>query len=80
MSRSVRRKKKILEFVRQFKADSVCKTCGTKEDLTFHHRDPSTKKGLVRDVAKKSISFKQTLAEIAKCDILCRSCHDECHQ
>jgi hypothetical protein len=48
-----------------------CIKCGSWENLEFHHRDPKTKIRTICWSWKTAI----LLAEIAKCDILCRMCH-----
>jgi hypothetical protein len=57
----------------------ICEDCGRPADhngkivcLDFHHRDPDTK---LFGVARANVTWSKMLDEIAKCDILCRSCH-----
>jgi hypothetical protein len=74
-----RRKEQIRSFVKEYMQQHVCKMCGTKNNLTFHHRDPSKKRGdISKLVSYKSLSLIQN--EISKCDILCRHCHDIKHE
>jgi hypothetical protein len=58
-----------------FFADKTCATCGATEDLHLHHRDRASK------VAHAIWSWREErrLEEIAKCDVLCRSCHEALH-
>jgi len=61
-----------------------CSKCGYNKciaSLDFHHRDPSTKLfGIADGIARKSPSNHETLyAELDKCDLLCRNCHQEIH-
>ena len=52
-----------------------CSICGTCEGiLDFHHRDPTTKKFNVGDLNR---IIEKILAEIDKCDVVCRSCHNK---
>lgn len=54
--------------------DKPCMDCGIQYPpfvMDFDHRDPSTKKFHFQ-VAK---NWKDTLTEIAKCDLVCSNCH-----
>lgn len=46
-------------------------------DLSYHHLDPSTKECMVSDMW--SHSQEKVDAEIAKCVVLCASCHQRRH-
>lgn len=48
-----------------------CANCNSKENLELDHKDPKTK------VDHKVWSWSETrrLAELAKCQVLCRKCH-----
>ena len=55
---------------------SMCKVCGKRGTL-FHHRNPQEKSFNVgRSFECSLIKLRR---EIAKCDILCRSCHQKIH-
>lgn len=43
--------------------------------LSFHHRDPSTKKFGIGTA--KTLSIETLRVEAAKCDLLCANCHME---
>lgn len=64
---------KIRAFIDKAK-DVPCFDCGVKHPsyvMDFDHRDPSTKTinvGVARSMAA-------TIAEIAKCDVVCSNCH-----
>lgn len=60
---------------RAYLADKVCVECGSADSLQFHHRDPSDR----TDDVNFSRSDERILAEIAKCDLLCRECHAKKH-
>lgn len=72
-------KKKQLEYQRiwtanrraKFFRDKSCVKCGSKEDLELDHIDPKLK------VSHKIWSWSEDrrLAEIAKCQVLCSTCH-----
>ena len=51
-----------------------CVTCGTTEELEFDHIDPSTK---VKQIASMlTESWKNFLAEVNKCQLLCEVHHE----
>lgn len=71
MTRSLIAKQRRVKFF----ADKVCSICGISSNLDLHHIDPATKIGSdiwSWDQARRDI-------EIAKCDILCHSCHGRIH-
>jgi|ERR1700676_5646895 hypothetical protein len=52
-----------------------CETCGSQEDLQFHHRDPETKCFTLADGS--SFSDQKFWNEVLKCELLCRKCHEK---
>lgn len=59
----------------EFFAGKTCAWCSATDDLELHHRDPSQKEA-------HSIwtwAEPRRLAEIAKCIVLCGSCHKRAH-
>ena len=59
----------------EFYADKICAHCGTSKKLILHHVDQSTKiDSWVWDWGKK-----RREEEIAKCIVLCMSCHTKHH-
>ena len=58
-----------------------CGECGETHIscLVFHHRDPKTKLFNVSDHSCVTSSKKRILAEITKCDVLCKNCHSKLH-
>ena len=59
-----------------FFKDKACLHCRTTENLCLHHRDPATK------ITSHNLWFwskERALTETAKCDVLCRSCHQRMH-
>ncbi len=58
-----------------------CVDCGEDELrlIEFHHRDPSTKLGSVTDMRSQRWTAGQIVAEVAKCDCLCPTCHRKRH-
>jgi hypothetical protein len=67
------------EWFRALKRTLVCLHCGEDDArcLDFHHRDPSTKLGVVSNMCVRG--RKAVLAEIEKCDVLCANCHRKIH-
>jgi len=53
--------------------NKVCANCGTKEHLELDHIDPTQKV----DHRIWSWSWARIIAETAKCQVLCQSCHIE---
>ena len=66
------------EFGRAQKLGKVCAHCGEADidKLHFHHVDPTTK---LFEIGPSYRSDADILAEIAKCILLCRSCHTRYH-
>ena len=63
------------QFLQSLFAGQVCAMCG---GLVFHHVDPATKCFNVGNADTRSeVSI---LEEVAKCIILCRSCHARLHE
>jgi 5-methylcytosine-specific restriction endonuclease McrA len=63
-----------------FFADKSCVRCGSTEQLELDHIDPSTKDATLKALhtaAFWSWSMKRIEAEIAKCQVLCRDCHEK---
>jgi hypothetical protein len=55
----------------------VCVSCGSKEELEIHHKDPETKSF---DIGSKiSKPWAEVLSEAAKCELRCSPCHREEH-
>jgi hypothetical protein len=62
--------------LRILKAAQGCALCGSREEkdrLAHHHLDPSTKRMNVSAMGRYSID--SVIDEIAKCVVLCNSCH-----
>lgn len=68
------------DWVRRRRAECLagkrCVDCGGDIRLQFHHRDPAQK------ISHRIYSWsKERLeAELAKCEVLCRKCHDHRHR
>jgi hypothetical protein len=54
-----------------------CVKCGAREDLHFDHIDPTTKLDAVTRLLNTRAKL---LIEVAKCQLLCASCHNEKNQ
>lgn len=62
-------------FIDELRA-SPCSACGRSYDpriMQFHHRDPSEKRMTVAAAVNRSRGVLE--AEIAKCELLCPTCH-----
>lgn len=61
--------------------ENQCAGCGEKNlpiyCYEFHHRDPKTKSF---DICKGYRTWKETLIEVEKCDMLCLLCHKIKHR
>jgi len=73
-----RRRERVKAYIKEYLVAHPCISCGTSDNLTFHHRDPAIKRMKIA----KLVSYKSIEAiriEIDKCDVLCRHCHDLVH-
>lgn len=71
-------RKKIHEkFKDRWYSGLFCDFCGSEGPLDFHHINPKNKKYEISDMRnKKSL---EVLSELAKCIVLCHSCHSKYH-
>lgn len=69
------RKRVYAERRAAFFADKVCVDCGATDDLHCDHRDPDEK----IDHRVWTWTEKRRVAELAKCEVRCASCHRERH-
>jgi len=70
----------IMEWVAATRAAAKCADCGWGRDpraLVFHHRDPSTRSLHISDGSHGTRDELER--EMAKCDVLCLSCHQVRH-
>jgi len=74
MSKDRRRKRNRL-FIICRKARDKCVRCGTKRNLTYHHRDPGKKLFNISEAPRLKVSLDKLQAEFNKCDALCSRCH-----
>ncbi len=62
-------------------AGSRCQICGYDKcigNLTFHHKNPSTKQFNISSVITKH-NLKMLVCEASKCIVACHNCHGEIH-
>lgn len=52
---------------------NICVLCGNQENLEFDHKERITKKATIADIW--SANEKRFWEEVAKCQLLCISCH-----
>ena len=58
---------------------TTCSGCGrtfAPQALSWHHRDPATKRF---NPSQANRGQEALLAEMAKCDVLCTACHRQAH-
>ncbi len=69
----------VMAFLTAYKTSHGCLVCDEARPacLVFHHKDPAKK---VFEMAHcRDRGFKDILAEIEKCDVLCANCHLDLH-
>lgn len=59
-----------------FKANGPCSHCGSWERLTVDHVDPASKEHPDNETRLWNWSKDRREAELAKCQVLCKECHD----
>jgi hypothetical protein len=59
--------------------DSRCEHCGNMGSLEFHHKISSTKVMGIADMLATGASIEDFIAEMDKCELLCRNCHRILH-
>ena len=71
------RKTKIRQQIAEYKEGKACIQCGFSDvrAFVFHHRNPEAKTTEISIAYMKGWSWKRTLEEIEKCDLLCANCH-----
>ncbi len=84
LSRSQKRRRRRQDLLRWYKTLRGCEDCGTQRTdiLTLDHRiradkNPKLKGGKKRRRNLIDLAEDELLAEIAKCDVVCRKCHDK---
>lgn len=65
------------KFVEDHKANNPCTLCGESDpsQLEFHHREPAEKLYDVSELVCGGAGIGRLMAEVAKCDVLCTTCH-----
>ena len=72
------------QIIRDRNGGSIrCKECGFDGEryfaaIDFHHRDPSQKESAIGILLKKKPTAER-IAELEKCDIMCKNCHTILH-
>jgi len=69
-------------IIQEYKACRPCVICGESDPvcLTFHHRDPATKKFSISQSLRVGVKLDVVIAEMEKCDIICANCHLKLHK
>jgi hypothetical protein len=65
--------------IADYRAACGCRRCGTGENLHLHHRDPASKTAEVSALIDCRSSWTRIWEEVAKCDVLCATCHTMRH-
>ena len=70
-------RREIREKLLQYLKEHPCEQCSEDDPvvLDFDHKDPSQKSFTISSAARLGKSWKQILAEIKKCQVLCANCH-----
>jgi hypothetical protein len=77
IDRVMTRQRATLAFLRELRR-VPCEDCGRRflpHQMDFDHRDPSTKSFQVTDSGALLAARSRLLEEIAKCDVVCATCH-----
>lgn len=70
-------KEKLVQHIKEL---GCCVDCQTKAALTFHHLEPDEKIATIPQLIRdEDVSVLFLRNEIAKCILLCRTCHDLRH-
>jgi len=56
-------------------ANGPCQLCDSTEDLEVDHINPATKRMHVSSIWSLALTNPKRIAELAKCQVLCRVCH-----
>lgn len=78
--RSTNQKEKLVAIMHEAR-QAGCVKCGKSGKdmhpacLDFHHRDPSTKSFHPNEGVKMGVSIDRMMAELEKCDCICKFCH-----
>ena len=70
------------EFIKDYKKDKQCETCGYRrypKILEFHHKDKETKNQTINTLMKTLQNLDKIKEEVEKCMLLCPNCHRELH-
>ena len=70
-------KKEVDTFLWEYKSMHGCLLCSEKNPvcLEFHHRNRADKEFTLAQARQSHIAIHRIVAEIKKCDLLCRNCH-----
>src|SRR5574343_1739393 len=76
-------KRKIRQWLREFKYHKSCIFCGEDHPATlqFHHRNPrnGNEGATINNLIRSGASLKRVQEEIDRCDIVCANCHTKLH-
>ncbi len=72
-------KKYLNNWYKVRKENNKCRMCGKTKYLQYHHVDPSTKVETIAHMVHDAWPKEDIVKEMAKCIVLCRSCHCKTH-
>jgi len=72
--------KEFKNFLYRLAGSNKCIICNSTVNLTFHHRDPKSKKYNISDLVYHKKSITIIIKELKKCDLLCEYCHKKIHK
>lgn len=81
IDRAVNSKRDLYQWLQRIKENQQCQYCGETKywRLEFHHPDPTVKDGSISRLISDHTSKNKIVAEINKCEIVCRNCHADIH-
>ena len=74
-----RDKRLVKRILNRMKEAEGCPCGATHRKLVWHHTDPDTKLFTVGNACSK-FSWREILAELDKCVVLCSDCHGKAHK
>lgn len=73
-------REKVAAYIDRYRDEHPCERCGESDSsaLDFHHHDGAKEFGIGQANAR-GMSLRRVIEEIAKCRVLCASCHRKFH-
>jgi hypothetical protein len=79
--RVAKRKKKIKNWLEEYKKNLKCFSCGESHPATldFHHKNKHEKEKSICYLVVNGYSVNKIINELNKCEVLCANCHRKLH-